>query len=117
MVPERFEFRDEAFGRAGGVAALEVVAAEVVVELAGGEHVPVGGQHRVFDGAEGAAVSEARLEALVLRGEVRAFAADRCERGFFECDPEELRSFAGPSGAALPGASSRRSRRQRPSLR
>ena len=35
-----------------GVASCEVVAAEVAVELAGGEHVPAGDEDRVFDGAE-----------------------------------------------------------------
>ena len=88
VVSEGLEPGDEAFGRAFGVAALVVVAAEVVVGLAGGEHVPVGDQHRVFDGAERAAVPDARLEALVLGGEVGVLAADRGQGGFFERDPE-----------------------------
>src|SRR5881227_3834721 len=103
VVSEGLELGDEALGRAFGVAALEVVAAEVAVGLAGGEHVPVGDQHRMLDGAERAAVSEARLEALVLRGEVAVLGADRGERGFLERDPEPLRALAGTPGAAFAG--------------
>jgi hypothetical protein len=50
--------RGEAFGVAFGVASLVVVAAEVGVDLAGGEHVPAGADHRVLDGCDGAAVVE-----------------------------------------------------------
>src|SRR3954454_7371302 len=82
-VAEAFELGDEALGVAFGVAALVVVAAEVSVVLAVGEHVPVGDEDRVFDGAERAAVAEARLEALVLGGEVGALGADRGQRGLF----------------------------------
>ena len=79
-MPERFELGDEALGGAFGVAALEVVAAEVSVELAGGEHVPAGADDRVLDGAErllvaaAAASSSAQsshLEPLRLRPERR----------------------------------------------
>src|SRR3954469_9151207 len=100
-VSEGFELGDEAVGVAFGVAALEVVAAEVAVGLAGGEHVPVGDQHRVFDGAERAAGSEARLEALVLRLEVAVVGADGGEGGFFEGDAEPLGAVAGASAAAF----------------
>lgn len=51
MVSERFESGDEPFGDAFGVAALEVVTAEVAVELAGCQHVPAGDQDRVLDRA------------------------------------------------------------------
>ena len=40
---ERFELGDDASGLAFGVAAAEVVAAEVAVKLAGGERVPRAG--------------------------------------------------------------------------
>jgi hypothetical protein len=50
LVSEGLELGDEAFGGAFGVAAGEVVVAEVAVGLAGAEHVPVGDQDRVFDG-------------------------------------------------------------------
>ena len=53
-VSESFELGDEAAGGAFGVAAGEVIAAEVVVELAGLEHVPAGGEDRVGDGDAGA---------------------------------------------------------------
>src|SRR4051812_29834909 len=102
-VSEGFELGDEALGVAFGVAALEEVAAEVVVGLAGGEHVPVGDQHRVFDGAQRAAVPDAGLEALVLRGEVGVLGADRGQRGLFERDPEPFGAPAGASGAAFAG--------------
>lgn len=55
---EAFELGDEAFDLAGGVAALVVVAAEVAVDLAGAEHVPVGDEHGVHDGADCPAVAE-----------------------------------------------------------
>ena len=100
---ERFEAFDEALGFAFGVAALEVVAAEVAVELAGGEHVPAGADDRVLDGAERFLVAAPGLEAGVLRGEVGVFAADRGERGFLERPVEPLRSLAGLPGAALAG--------------
>src|SRR5215212_3180870 len=103
VVSEGLELGDEALGVAFGVAALEVVAAEVAVGLAGAEHVPVGDQHRVFDGAERAAVAEAGLEALVLGGEVAAFAADRSEGGLFERDAEPLGALARAPGAAFAG--------------
>jgi hypothetical protein len=41
-VAQALELRDEAFGLAFGVAAGVVVAAEVVVDLAGSEHVLAG---------------------------------------------------------------------------
>jgi hypothetical protein len=47
-VAEAFELGDEALGGLFGVAAGEVVAAEVVVDLAGGEHVPDGDDDRVL---------------------------------------------------------------------
>jgi type IV secretory pathway ATPase VirB11/archaellum biosynthesis ATPase len=40
VLAEAFELGDEAFDLTAGVAALEVVAAGIVVELAGAEHVP-----------------------------------------------------------------------------
>jgi hypothetical protein len=59
-VAEAFELRDEALDRFGGVAALEVVAAEAVVDLSGSQHVPAGDEDRVFDGAERLLVAAAR---------------------------------------------------------
>ena len=75
--PSAFELGDEAAGGAFGVAAAEVVAAEVAVELAGCEHVPAGAEDRVLDGAERASVAAAGPEALVLRGEVDVVGAGR----------------------------------------
>jgi hypothetical protein len=71
-VSELLEFGDESFGGAFGVAALEVVAAEFLVDLTGGEHVPAGDEDRVFDGAERAAVTDPGSESLVLGLEVLA---------------------------------------------
>jgi hypothetical protein len=79
-VAEGLQAGDEAAGQAFGVAALVVVAAEFAVGRAGGEHVPVGDEHRVLDGAERAAVPEAGLEALVLGLEVAAFGAGGGQR-------------------------------------
>jgi hypothetical protein len=56
-VSEALELGDEASGLALGVTAGVVVAAEVGVELAGGEHVPDGADDRVLDGSDGAAVT------------------------------------------------------------
>jgi hypothetical protein len=77
VVSEGLELCDEAFGGAFGLAAGEVVAADVAVGLAGCEHVPVGDQDRVFDGPERAAVTDPRLQALVLRSEVGVLGSDR----------------------------------------
>src|SRR5450755_2871261 len=74
-VSESFELGDEPSGLAFGVAAGEVLAAEVVVELAGGEHVPDSAEHRVFDGAECAAVAELGFLAAVERLEVAVVGA------------------------------------------
>src|SRR3954465_9341056 len=100
-VAEGFELGDEAAGVAFGITALVVVAAEVVVGLAVCEHVPVGDQDRVLDGAERAAVTEARVGGLVLGGEIAALGADRGQGRLFERDPEPLAGFAGAPGAAF----------------
>ena len=95
--------------RRSGSRRVEVVAAEIAVGLAGGEHVPVGDEHRVLDGAERAAVPEAGFEPLVLGLEVAVFGAGRGQRGFLERDPEELAALAGrperrlPADWSLPG--------------
>src|SRR3954471_8405418 len=78
---EAFGLVDEAADLAFGVAALVVVAPEVVVGLAGGEHVPVGDQDRVLDGADGAAVSDAGPQSSVLGLEVAAGGAAARGRG------------------------------------
>src|SRR5512144_2537250 len=103
VVSEGLELGDEALGVAFGVAALEVVAAEVAVGLAGAEHVPVGDEHGVLDRAERASMADPGLETLVLGGQVGVFGADGGERGFFERDPEELAALAGAPGATFAG--------------
>lgn len=60
VVAEAFELSDEASGDLVGVAALEVVAAGLAIDLSGAEHVPDGGQDRVLDGADRAAVPDSR---------------------------------------------------------
>jgi len=96
-VAEGFQAGDEAAGQPFGVAALVVVAAEVAVGFAVGEHVPVGDEHRVLDGAERAAVPDPWPQPLILGLEVAVFGAGRGERGFLQCDAQELRSFAAAS--------------------
>src|SRR5579875_2103552 len=83
-----------------GVAFAEVVAAEVGVQLAGGEHVPADADDRVLDGAERLLVTATRPEPGVLGGEVGVFGADRGHRGLFERPAQPLRSLAGLPGAA-----------------
>src|SRR5579871_4086731 len=102
VLSEAFELADETADLAGGVVALVVVAAEVGVDLAGCEHVPVGDDDRVFDGSERATVADAGSEALVLGLEVAPLAAGGSERCFFEGDPEPLGAFAAAAAAALP---------------
>ena len=60
------ELGDEPSGLSFWVAFAVVVAAEVAVRLAGGEHVPIGDEHRVLDGNERAAVPAPWSEPLVL---------------------------------------------------
>src|SRR5256886_600480 len=103
VLAEAFELVDEASDLALRVTALVVVAAEVVVDLAGREHVPVGDEDRVFDGAERAAVADPGPEALVLGLQVAAVGAGGCERCFFEGDSEPLAAFAAAAGAAFAG--------------
>src|SRR3954464_7445287 len=67
-VAEAFELGDEASGLSFGVAARVEVGAGVAVGLAGLEHVPGGGEHRVGDRGGGLVVSAAGAQALVLRG-------------------------------------------------
>jgi hypothetical protein len=59
---------------------LEVVAAEVVVDLAGAEHVPARDDDRVLDGAERFLVAATWPQARVLRGEVGVLGPGRGER-------------------------------------
>src|SRR3954464_7518475 len=103
VVSEAFELGDEASGLAFGVAVDEVVAAEVAVGLAGGEHVPDRTDHRVFDCAERALVPAARLEPPVLGFEVVALDADRGHGGLLEREVQPLRAVAGLAGAAFAG--------------
>src|SRR4051794_34439418 len=84
--------------RAVGVLAGVVVAAEVVVELAGLEHVPGGGENRVADGDDGLGVSAAPAEALVVGGEVGVLGSGGRERGFGERGTQPFRALAGASG-------------------
>ena len=82
FVSKGFELGDEV----SGGAFAEVVAAEVAVGLAGGEHVPVGHEHRVLDGDERGAVSDPGSEVLVLGLEVAVLGPGRGECGFVERD-------------------------------
>ncbi len=93
VVAEGLQAGDESFGEAFGVAAGVVVAAEFAVGLAGGEHVPVGDEHRVLNSTERAAVPDPGFEALVLGLEVAVLGAGRGQGGFLEGDPEEFGSF------------------------
>src|SRR5919198_3815059 len=103
VVSEAFELFDQAPGLAFGVAVGEVVAAEVAVGLAGGEHVPDRADHRVLDGAERALVPAPRLEPSVLGFEVVALDADGGHGGFLEREVQPLGSVACLARAALAG--------------
>src|SRR5256714_10224276 len=103
VVSEAFELGDEPAGGAFGVAAAEVVAAEVVVQLTGREHVPAGTEDRVFDGAERAAMAAPRPQPLVLGGEVDVVGAGGSHRRLGEGGVEPLGAVAGFAGAALAG--------------
>src|SRR5947207_15733408 len=100
VVSEAFELGDEAAGLALWVLTGEVVPAEVAVGLAGGEHVPVGDEDRVLDGAERAAVPDPGPQSLVLGLQVGALGAGRGERGLGERDREPLGAFARAPGLA-----------------
>src|SRR6266498_4204119 len=103
VLSEAFELLDEPSDLPLGSAALVVVAAEVVVDLAGGEHLPVGDEDRVFDGAERAAVADPRAEPLVLGLQVAPFCPGGGEGCFLERDSEPLAAFAAAAGAAFAG--------------
>ena len=122
VVAERLQARDETAGESFGVTAGVVVAAELAVGLAGGEHVPVGDEHRVLDGAERAAMPDAGFEPLVLGLERKRRdkpAWRSCERerrrqdglvdgGPADCGAVEAMEVVWPSGAALRGEASNR---------
>src|SRR5262245_51968469 len=103
VVSEPFELRDEPSGLAFGVAAGEVVAAEVVVDLARGQHVPAGADERVFDGADRAAVTELGLLAPIEGLQVAAVGPDRGDGSLLERVVEPLAAFASAAGATLAG--------------
>src|SRR5712691_685001 len=100
---EAFELADEPAGGAFGVAAGEVVAAGLPVELAGCEHVPAAGDDRVLDRAERAPVAAARTEPLILRGEVDVVGAGRGHRRLGQGAVQPLGAVAGGAGAAFAG--------------
>jgi hypothetical protein len=64
------ELGDEPAGRSFGIAFREIVAAGVSVDLAGGEDVPGGDEHRVRDGGNRAGVPTTSAESVVLGLEV-----------------------------------------------
>src|SRR6266508_5089056 len=103
VVSEAFELCDEPAGGAFGVAAAEVVAAGLTVQLAGCEHVPAGAEDRVFDGAERAPVSAAGPQPLVLGGQVDVLAAGGGHGGLGERGVEPFGAVAGLAGAAFAG--------------
>src|SRR4051795_3989442 len=102
-VPETLELRDEAFGRADGVAAHVIVPAGVAVGLAGAEHVPRGDEDRVRDRRCSAVRAAAYPHARVLRGEVAVLCAPGGLRGLRQRLTQPLRALARASGAPLAG--------------
>src|SRR5215210_7653007 len=86
-----------------GVAAGEVVATCLSVQLAGREHVPAGAEDRVLDGAECAAVAAPWPQPPVLRGEVDVVGAGRGQGRFGERGVEPLGAMTGLAGAAFAG--------------
>src|SRR5215207_7982201 len=103
VVSEAFELGDEASGLAFGVAVGEVVAAEVAVGLAGGQHVPDRADHGVLDGAERAFVAASWFEAPVLGFEVVALDADGGHGGFLKREVQPLGPVARLAGPAFAG--------------
>src|SRR2546428_636320 len=112
VLAEAFELVDEASDLVLRVTALVVVAAEVVVDLAGREHVPVGDEDRVFDGAERAAVADPGPEALGVGVQVAAVGAGGgAPRGAGARGEPETAPRAPPgAGAALHAAGRARAR-------
>ena len=106
VVAEGFELSDEASDGAVGVLAAEVVAAGVVVELAVCEHVPDRGEDGVPDCSDGAIVSAAAAQTLILGGEVGVLGLAGGERGFGQGGSEPLVAFAGFPERRLPADSS-----------
>ena len=106
---EPFELGDEAADLALRIAAGVVVAAEIVVELAGREHVPAGADERVLDGADRAPVPELGLLAPVERLQVAAVGSDRSQGRVFEREVQPLAPFTCrperrlPADWSLPG--------------
>lgn len=81
-MPETFELSNQTAGLACGVTSPVVVAAELRVDLSGGEHVPKGDKDGVLDRSESAAVADAGTQALVEGLQVAALGAGGSERRF-----------------------------------
>ena len=81
-MPELLEVGDEPSGLAFGVALGEVVAARILVDLAGGEDVPGRDEHRVRQRGDRPSVSATGAEPLILGLEVGVFGAAGGGRGF-----------------------------------
>lgn len=58
MLSEAVELGNEAACVTFRIAALVVVPAQIAVGLSGGEHVPIGDEDGMLDGAESAAVAD-----------------------------------------------------------
>lgn len=87
------------------VAFADVVAAEVLVQLASAEHLSDGADDGVLDRTEGLLVAPAGPQALILRGEGDVFGANRCRRGLLPQSPVEVLVAQG-----TPGSPARRGR-------
>ena len=99
-----FELSDESILVGGtGAALVEVVAAQVVVGLAGGEQMPDDDQDRVSNGHRGTPRSPPSPYTGVLRAKVGVFGASSGMSGFDEGDAEPFGAVTGPPRAVLAG--------------
>src|SRR4051794_1841514 len=98
MWPRRSSWATSRRGGAFGVAALEVVAAEVAVGLAGAENVPGGGHDRVPDGDDGAGGAAAHAQPVIVGLQVAALGARGGVRRFTQRGAQPFGALAGLAG-------------------
>jgi len=83
-----FELGDEAsLSGVAGTSPIEVVAAEFVVELAGGEQVPGDDEYRVSDRDGGASGPSPTADPVIVGGQVGVLGSSGGLAGFDERDP------------------------------
>src|SRR5712691_9418613 len=104
VVAELFEATDMVAADALGIAAVEVVGAEVVVRHPAFEHVPEGHDHRMLYADNGFFGATSPFEPVVERPVVAFLRADGCPGDLLQGRAQPRRALTGGGRLPLPGA-------------